>query len=297
MTHSIESDLISATIDEKGAELISLYSKRQKQEYLWQGNPDIWGGQAPVLFPIVGRLKDGAYTYKGKSYKMSPHGFVSNAPFVTKGAPDSSITFTYEDTAQTRAIYPFSFKLSVIFSVQWNVLETIYQVENRTKGPMYFSCGSHEGYICPRYEDESFEDYFLEFGQDATYQSLTVSENGLLCEPHYAVIENGKRLPLHYGLFKNDSLVLTNIPTNTVTLASTKSKNKIVIDYEEAPNLVLWTKPNAPYICIEPWDGLPDFEGSDGDITNKPGILRLEEGETYNWRHTISIYETGEVVL
>ena len=291
MIHSLETNLLHVEINERGAELSSIFSKNTKTEYLWQGNPAIWGQRAPVLFPIVGRLKDGKYSYSGKTYEMPPHGFVSSAPFATTGVTDNSIVFTYEDTKETRAMYPFSFTLRVIFTLKWNVLETIYQVINKTNGPMYFSCGSHEGYRCPWIDGENFNDYYLEFDHDNTYSSLTVSENGLMTEPNYPVLENEKRLNLDYGLFDKDSLVFADIPSGKVILGSAKNQSKIEISYDDAPNLVLWTQKDAPYICIEPWHGLPDYEDSDGELTNKKGIITLEKGGVYSRIHQISIYE------
>lgn len=291
-THSIQSDALIAEIKEQGAELVSLFSKKTKTEYIWQADPRFWNRSAPILFPIVGRLKDDKFTHSGKDYKLPKHGFVRDAPFTPTGPIDSTLGFTYEDTLKTRQVYPFPFILHVVFSLYWNVLETVYHVTNKGHGPMYFSIGSHEAYNCPWAEDEAFEDYYLEFDEDATYNSLQIGPGGLLTkDPAYHVIENGRRLPLNYGLFENDSLVFSDVPSNKVILGSRKSISKVEIAYNDAPNLVLWTKKDAPYICVEPWYGLPDFENSDGQIANKPGIVTLDKGESFSWRHTITIYE------
>jgi len=289
MIHSIESDLLSVQINQKGAELHSIFSKKTSTEYLWQGDPAIWSQRAPVLFPIVGRLKDGKYIYNEKTYKMPPHGFVAEAPFATIGPQGNTIAFVYENTAEIQKIYPFEFSLKVAFTLIGNMLETTYQVTNKTDGPIYFSFGSHEGYRCPRSEGETFEDYYLEFDCDADYSSHTVSPNGLLTEPIYPVIENQRILPLRYDLFDNDSLVFANVPSKRVVLASKKSSARVEVSYGDCPNLVLWTQAGAPYICIEPWYGLPDFENSDGQFMNKPGIVSLEKGGLFSWKHTIKI--------
>ena len=291
MIHSIESEWLSAKISEEGAELYSLLSKKTNTEYLWQGDSAIWSQRAPVLFPIVGRLKDGKYIYNDKNYKMSSHGFVANAPFTTIGSRGNAIVFTYESTPKTRAKYPFVFTFRVAFTFKESALETTYQVINKTNGPLYFSCGSHEGYRCPREEGEAFEDYYLEFNQDADYSSYTVSPNGLLTEPIYSVLKNQRVLPLQYELFNNDSLVFANIPSNRVILGSKKSSARIEVSYGDCPNLVIWTQVGAPYICIEPWYGLPDFEDSDGQLTTKQGIISLEKGDVFSWKHTIKIIE------
>ena len=292
MNHILESDLLYVEINPHGAELSRLYSKRTDREYLWQGDPNIWDRQAPVLFPIVGRLKNGTYTYNDKEYSLPCHGFAPDVIFETIGPRNDTIKFTYSDNKETRAVYPFAFNLEVTFTLRWSQVDITYQVTNKTNGPMYFSCGSHEGYICPRLEDETFEDYFLEFDNEATYESCTVTPEGLLAEPFYIVVENGRTLPLDYRMFENGtSLVFINIPTGKVSLGSRKSKERVIVSYGDAPNLVVWSMPGAPYICIEPWWGLPDFEDSDGQLVNKPGIINLEKGEVFNWTHTVNIYE------
>ena len=291
MIHALESNLLYAEIDDKGAELQSLFSKQTKTEYLWQGNPAVWAQRAPVLFPIVGRLKDGKYTHNGRTYNMPPHGFVSSAQFKAELTEDNSLILSYEDSKESRKLYPFAFAFNVIFTVKWNVIETIYEVINRTNGTMYFSFGSHEGYRCPRFEGEVFEDYFLEFDNEGIYTSHKISPDGLLMDDTYPLIEGGRQLSLNYGLFDNDSLVFANVPSGKVALCSRKSSSRLEIEYDDAPNLVVWTKPQAPFVCIEPWYGLPDFENSDGQLANKKGIIALEKDAVFNWRHTISIYE------
>ena len=293
MKHSIHSDILTVVINEKGAELNSIKSNKSQKEYLWQGNPDVWDQQAPILFPIVGRLKDGKYTYDGKSYKLPIHGFAADSLFTTDGADENgnSIIFTLKSSTETLKIYPFDFIFRVIFKLNQNTLETTYQVENKSDGPMYFSCGSHEGYNVPWNQGESFDDYYLEFEKDADYQSLLVSENGLLLDSTFEVVK-GWHLPLSYELFKdNDSLAFAKVPSSRVTLGSNKNSTKIIVDYKNTPNLVLWTRQNAAYLCIEPWDGLPDYEATDGDFSKKPGNVCLQKGETYNMTHSIIIEE------
>ena len=291
MFHSLETGHLHVEVNDCGAELSSIFSKKTKTEYLWQGDPAFWPGRAPVLFPIVGRLKDGKYSYGGKDYQMSIHGFATSAPFVTEGQLGDSLIFTYEDTKETRAIYPFAFTFRVIYTLQWNVLETIYEVTNKTDGPMYFSFGSHEGYRCPRMAGESFNDYYLEFDHDNDYSILKMSENLLLTDERVTLIENGRRLPLNYDLFAGDSLTFANIPSGKVILGSNKSSAKVEVNYDDAPNLVVWTRKNAPYVCIEPWYGLPDYDDTNGDLTKKRGIISLEKGGIFSWAHQITIYE------
>lgn len=293
MIHNLQSNSLYVEVNGKGAELHSLFCTKTKTEYLWQGDPSIWGKRAPVLFPIVGRLKDGQYSYNGVTYQMPSHGFASTADFVVEESQQNCLTLSTQDNGSTLAMYPFRFSFKVSFLLNDNALDVVYTVVNKTDGPMYFSFGAHEGYRCPRNQGEVFEDYYLEFDRDATYSSHTVSPNGLVTGPVYPVIENGRRLPLSYRRFDNDSLVFMDIPSKKVTLCSHKSPSRLEIEYNDSPNLVLWTKDGASYICIEPWNGMADFEDSDGHFINKPGIINLQKGGVYSCKHTIRVC-TGE---
>lgn len=291
MIHTIQSDSLRVDINSVGAELFSLYSKNTGEEYLWQGDSDWWAGRAPVLFPIVCSMKDCSYLYDGNAYNMPKHGFALGARFSTAGAQGSKIVFEYSDNDETRKIYPFAFLFQVVFELADNKLITTYRVENHNKCPMYFSLGSHEAYRCPRGSKETFEDYYLEFEKDSTYISEKVTDAGLISGETYTVIDNGRTIPLKYELFANDTLIFKNVPGNKIFLKSKKSTDVVEVNYQDAPNLGIWTKVGAPYICIEPWYGLPDEAQHDGRLENKLGIVNLKVGNEFAWTHSITIHE------
>jgi len=291
MMYRIESNILRADINPVGAELSGLYSKKTGKEYLWQGDPAWWTGRAPILFPIVCSMKDSSYIYNGKTYNMPKHGFVRHAAFTVKPFTASKIVFEYSDNKETRKAYPFAFLFQVIFEVVGNTLSTTYTVENRNSYPMYFSVGAHEAYRCPWEDGETFEDYYLEFDKDATYITETVNDAGLIKGDTYPVIENGRVLPLTHELFVNDALIFKTVPSSKVRLKSKKSPTVIEVDYQDAPQLGIWTKVGAPYICIEPWYGLPDDVGHDGRIENKFGMVKLDAGGGFVWEHTIAVRE------
>jgi len=290
MKHIIQNDFLKAEINPIGAELSSLYSKHTGKEYLWQGDATWWASRAPILFPIVCSLKDGTYSLNGETYNMPKHGFVRGATFNIVSAEHSKITFEYSDNDATRKMYPFSFVFQVIFELLESRLSTTYRVVNRNDYDMYFSLGSHEAYRCPRENGETFDDYYLEFERDSTYVSEVVTSAGLLNGESYTVIDNGKILPLKHELFANDALIIKNVPSRRVFLKSKKSPAVVEVNYYDAPHLGIWTKAGAPYICIEPWHGLPDDVGHGGQIENKPGIIRLSAGSDFVWTHDIAIH-------
>ena len=292
MIHTIQSDTLHVDINTKGAELFSIRSKKTGMEYLWQGDPEWWGERAPILFPILCRLKDNSYIYDGKTYDMTAHGFVRGAAFVTDGAKGNKIVFEYSDNEETRKVYPFAFLFKAIFEVEENRLGVTYHVENRSDRTMYFSVGAHEAYRCPWNAGETLEDYYMEFDRDDTYISELHVSPGLLSDKTDTIIENGRTIPLSTDMFaKYSTLIFKNVPSSRIFLKSKKSTAVLEVDYEGAPHLGIWQKPGAPYVCIEPWCGLPDTATHDGRIENKLGIMTLDAGGTFAWKHTIAIHE------
>ena len=292
MTHTIQSNALQVDINPTGAELYSILSKKTGTQYLWQGDPAWWDRRAPILFPILCSLKDNAYTYNGKTYDMTKHGFVRDAAFGTGGAAGNKITFEYGDNEETRRIYPFAFLLQAIFEVDGNRLGVTYRVENRNDNTMYFSIGAHEAYRCPWNAGEALEDYYLEFDREGTYTGTLCNSAGLLSDETHTVIENGRIIPLSKQLFTDhETLIFKNVPSSRIFLKSKKSTTVVEVDYEDAPHLGIWQVPGAPYVCIEPWYGLPDEAVHDGRIENKLGIVALQAGEAFAWKHTIAIHE------
>ena len=292
MIHTIKSDILQVDINSVGAELSSIYSVQMDREYLWQGDSAWWTGRAPILFPIVCSMKDNAYLYNDKTYEMPKHGFVRRAEFVAKEVNDSKIIFEYRDNEETQKLYPFAFLLQVTFELVGNTLSTTYRVENHNSNPMYFSIGAHEAYNCPLESEEDFEDYYLEFEKDGTYISETLTDLGLLNGETYNVIENDHIIPLMQKWFDNDNtLIFKNVPSSRVFLKSKKSTTAVEIDYQNAPHLGVWKKTGAPYLCIEPWYGLPDYVDHDGNIKNKCGIVTLDANSDFTWTHNIIIHE------
>jgi len=289
----IKSESLCVDINPIGAELYSLHSFVTGSEYLWQGDPKFWERRAPVLFPIVGRLKDGSYTYDNKEYHLLPHGFAGNAEFDVIAKTENTVTFELTHSPETLAIYPFDFAFQVKFELSNNTLNTIYHVQSKNESDMWFSVGSHEAYRCPLHEGEGFEDYYVEFGKDDTYLCHTLSQNGLLTGKFFNVLENDRVLPLSYEIFeKNDSLVFENFQGGSIFLKSRKTKTYLEVGFGDATDLVLWTMPGAPYICIEAWNGLPDFEiPISKELCDKKGIIHLKAGESLQYGHSLTIHE------
>ncbi|MCL2190049.1 MAG: aldose 1-epimerase family protein [Defluviitaleaceae bacterium] len=289
--HTIQSEHLRVCVNPIGAELFNLTSRKTNREYLWQGDPTWWGSRAPVLFPILCGMRGNAYTYKGKPYTMTKHGFVRYEEFAVVDKSESRITFEYTDNEKTREMYPFAFVFRVMFGVEGNTLTTEYRVENKSGETMYFSTGAHEAFNVMHEASETFEDYYLEFDTDADYHSEIITPEGLIDGKTYPVLLNGRILPLMHNMFDNDAVVFRNVASKRVFLKSKKSTAFIEYDYQDAPNVGFWQKPGAPYICIEPWFGLPDEASHNGKIEEKYGIIPLEASGTWAWAHNIIIHE------
>ena len=286
MIYAIESDSLAVMVSSLGAQLQSLCSKPGGTQHLWQGTSPFWPGRAPILFPVVGQLKNNFYTYNGVAYTMPRHGFASLMEFDCINQAANQLIFELNSSAQTRQSYPFDFSLQAIYSIAGATLNVEYAVKNIGNHDMFFSIGGHEAYSCPG----CFDDYYLEFGPgESDFISTTVKPGGLLMASGVAASIANNRLDLNYDIFdKHDTIIFENIKSKKVALRSKKSPSCIVIAFD-APHLGIWAQRGAPFVCIEPWHGLPDFENANGDIKNKEGILRLPAGESRSFCHSISI--------
>ena len=289
MLHTIESRALRVSINDIGAELSHITCRKTQTEYMWQGAPPFWTRRAPVLFPIVGRLKNGVYFHEDQAYEMGIHGFAQDATFAVANKNDHSITFELTHSPQTLAIYPFEFNLRVKFTIEGGRLDVEYKVANPSaSSDLIFGIGGHEGFRCPFLPGTVFEDYYLEFDGNEPLHSSYVSGEGLLMAKTYPIHLENNRLPLNYGLFEPDAIVLVDTPHKKVSLKCTKSPLQIDMTFD-APHLAIWTQQNAPFLCLEVWNGLPDFEHTSGNFEAKTGNNTLPPGQERIFRHSISV--------
>lgn len=272
---------ITAKINHNGAELYSLESNNK--EYIWEGNPVFWGKHSPVLFPIVGTLKDNTYTYNSISYQLSRHGFARDTTFKLIEKKDDWAVFSIESNEDTKKVYPFEFELQLIYSLENNHLNISYKVINKGMGQMPFSIGAHPAIVL----SGKFENYSIQFEKEEplVYNLL---ENDLISNAVKTLPTLDNRVALDYSLFENDALIFKNLKSNYLTIF----KNQIPMvrmHYKDFPHLGIWTKMNAPFLCIEPWFGYSDSNESTGTILEKEGIQILESKTSFNAQFSIEI--------
>jgi galactose mutarotase-like enzyme len=278
---SIQNASFKISVTKIGAELCSLFSKSQNTEFIWQANPSIWGSHAPVLFPIIGCLKDGEFLFEGSSYSVPKHGFIrNNTALESKIVAENCIEFSSTFNEDSLKNYPFKYEFILRYILQDNGVKVEHTIINHdTQKPMFFSLGGHPGCNCPFFENENYEDYFIEFEVPETDETWLVSKEGLIENESIPFLNNSKTLPLRKDLFAKDALIFKNLKSNHVSLKSKNHGIALTVDISEFEYLGLWAKPNAPFICIEPWLGISDAINTNQYFTKKEGIQRLDAKE------------------
>lgn len=277
----IENSRLRVSIHPLGAELKSVFHKDYNLEYIWQGDPAFWAKSSPVLFPIVGELKDKTYRYKGQSYQLSRHGFAREKEFAVSSRDENVVTFTLESSAETKAVYPFDFRFSITYTLEEDTLQVRYGVSNRSEGEMLFSVGGHPAFNLPLAEGTSYTDYRLAFAENETAGRWPISKQGLIEKEPQPLLQNSNVLPLSKELFAKDAVVLKHLQSDNVQLLSDKTEHGLKFSFDGFPYLGLWAAPGADFLCIEPWCGIADSVDADGNLENKEGINRLVAGESF----------------
>lgn len=277
MTVKIGDGKLFAEIETRGAELQRVYDL-QGTDYLWNGDSRYWGRRAPVLFPICGGMKDDAYTLGGKRYNMPKHGFCRDAEFCLESVSESEAVFFIESNEERFKLFPFHFRFYIKYAVVDGALEVYYTVDNLGERDMYFSVGSHEAYACP----EGIEGYRIEFEHNERLESLVI-ENNLIIPETKLLSESAKCLPLKYEHFAVDALCFRNLLSKKVSLIG--GGRRIDVSFDGFEFLLLWTKPQAPFLCIELNCGIDDFADTNGSIETKQGIQALPKGARFERKH------------
>lgn len=287
---TIENQELKVIIHPKGAELQSIFHKGRRMEYLWNGDPAFWGKHSPLLFPIVGTLKNDTYYYRDKAYTMSRHGFARDSQFgAERGQPDA-ITLLLRSDRGTRLKFPFDFTLKVSYQLLPEGLRTGYAVMNDSEEDMYFSIGGHPAFALPLVPATRYEDYCLEFDQRENTPRWPISTDGLIENDPLPLLNDTRRLPLSKSLFAKDALVLKHPASAAVTLRSDKTEHGLRMEFAGFPFLGIWAAKNADFVCIEPWCGIADGVNADQQLVHKEGINRLAPGGLFERTWTLSLF-------
>lgn len=281
----LENEYVTASFEPLGAELKSLFDKKTGLEHLWSGNPAFWGKSSPVLFPIVGALKDNTYFYKNKRYEMSRHGFAREKVFQTVQISDQEVLFTLESDEETLVHYPFHFKLSLRYRLEGASLSCSYEIYNPAAEVLLFSVGGHPAFAVPLQKGEAYSDYFLHFNKDENLVYHKIEQN-LIDEETRTLSLNDGKLELQHGLFYDDALVFKSLKSDRISISSTDSNHGLHFSFEGFPFFGIWSARDADFVCLEPWCGIADGIHHRQELEEKEGIIRLEAGEqwTRSWK-------------
>lgn len=272
----INNQNFSATINLKGAEITSLIELNNNYQFIWQANPKIWARHAPILFPIVGKLKNNQYQFNNQFYDLNQHGFARDLNFELLEIYTNKISLLLVQNNQTLALYPFNFKLIVSYELLESTLTTTYKIINTYKHKLPFSIGAHPGFALP---DHNLENYTINFNNPNDIESYTLKD-GLLSNEKYLLAQNGNTINLNNDSFKNDAIILKNLLSNSVQLKHKSNNYCIKIDFEDFTYFGIWNKyPNTEFICLEPWAGITDSINTTQNIVEKEGIYWLEPNQ------------------
>jgi galactose mutarotase-like enzyme len=270
---SISSGVLTAEVDPHGAQLSTLRDSAGR-DLLWNGDASIWAGRAPLLFPIVGALAGGAYRLGANLYRLPRHGFARTRVFEVAETSATSAVFRLKADVETLAVYPFQFELDVRFTLDGATLSVTSSVRNLGQQDMPASFGYHPALRWPLPYGMPRASHVLEFALEEPAPVRRLNANGLLSPERHPTPIAHRRLVLADALFQNDALILDAVRSRTVAYGA-EDGPRIRFDFPDAPYLGIWTKPQADFICVEPWHGIADPEGFSADFTEKPGIFRV----------------------
>jgi galactose mutarotase-like enzyme len=284
----LTSPRLSVEIDPLGAQLSTLKDLTTAGDLLWNGDPAVWSGRAPILFPIVGALAGGSYRLGGRSYRLSRHGFARGKPFevIERSASGALLRLAADET--TLAVYPFRFELDARYAVDASTLAVTLSVRNTGAEELPASLGYHPAFRWPLPYGEPRAAHFLELETDEPAPARRLDADGLLTpQPHPTPIAR-RRLALADDLFRDDALIFDQIKSRSVTYGAAHGP-RLRVSFPDASYLGVWTKPGAGFICIEPWRGVADRQGFTGDFTQKTGVFTVPPGATASLHVSISL--------
>ncbi len=282
MSVTLNNACLTVRIATMGAEIKSIREDATGIEYIWKGDPAWWSGSAPILFPIIGGLRNGTYRYKGQTYSMGGHGIVRKKEWALVASDATSATYRIEASDDTRKQYPFDFLLNVHYSLSGNRVGVRYEVVNPGGDTMYFSIGSHPAINVP-FAGGSFEHYYIHFSEPETIHRHFFGD-GMCLNETAPVFDNSRQIFLTRNLFDRGAVILKGPRSKCFAIRNSRNGKQVRISTDGVPYLGLWAPAGAPFACIEPWFGMPDPEDTDGEFTTKEGIRSLRTG---------GVFETG----
>lgn len=286
--HTLQSGALRVIISDAGAEIMQIEDILTGRNYLWHGDSAYWGRRSPILFPIVGGLKNKTYKYAGREYPMSQHGFARDREFQMTEHNVDTIWFELKADEESLKVYPFRFRLEIGYRLEGRKITVMWRVANEDKKTMFFSIGGHPAFMCPIDGEGRQTDYYLLFDNKEPLSYGKLSVNGLLETEGHTLDIGGGCMPITEHMFDEDALVIEGGQAHQVALAGPDKKPYLTVKFD-APLFGLWSpaKKHAPFICIEPWYGRCDRESFAGMLADREYGNELRPGKIFETEYTI----------
>ncbi|MCT4686626.1 aldose 1-epimerase family protein [Vallitalea sp.] len=290
MINVLENDVLRIEIDSVGAELSSIKTKKDGLEFLWQGDPSVWARKSPILFPIVGKLKDNEYFVENEKYELDQHGFARDMEFQVEPHDKEILEYKLKYNEESLKKYPYKFLLTITYELKGNSLRIGYKVKNIDSIDVYFSIGAHPGFNMPIMKEEKLEDYYLEFDKLETVDKYQLNTENNVSLESIPFLNNEKVIPMTKDIFNNGAIILLDVVSTSLALKSKNNSREVCVEYDGFPYLGIWGhSDNSPFVCIEPWYGVTDFEDTDKQYKTKTGIQKLEVSKEFIANYYINI--------
>lgn len=291
MIYTLKKGNLTAAVDSLGAQLVSLKNE-EGFEYIWVGDPKYWGGHAPVLFPIVGALRQGKTQIGDQWYEMGQHGFARRREFTLADQQEDRISFTLKDDAETRKMYPFGFSLTVSYVLEDTGIRTMFTVENTGTETLPYSIGGHPGFNIPVNEQAAFEDYTIVFEKPETQRCPLIDTSCALIDDQNIgfTMEEEKEIPLQHSLFYGDALIFENLRSQKVQVVNKATGKGVEMDFAGFPLFGIWSAKNdGPYVCLEPWTGCATLTSEGDTFVDKKNTTMLPVGEKREYQFSVTL--------
>jgi galactose mutarotase-like enzyme len=288
--YMISNEQLEVVLTSKGAEILSIKNKETRLDYIWNADPAFWPKTSPVLFPVVGGLKDNAYFYEGKAYQLTRHGFARDNVYEVIHQNAGSVNFVLVANTEIKQNYPFNFEFHVLYELKGNALHVTYLVKNTDEKTLPFSVGAHPAFRVPLVEGTDYNDYYLLFNEIENAGRYQIAANGLIETTATDCLNNTNQLPLTKELFYKDALVFKELKSNSISILSNKTKHGVKVQFDHFPYMGIWSFKNANFVCIEPWCGIGDGVNTTQQLTEKEGINFLSAGETFSRTWSVELF-------
>ena len=290
MKKTLENERLLIEVEKKGSQLVRIYDKEKQREVLWEGNPEFWGKHSPILFPMIGTCYNNVYRFEGQEYEMASHGFAWKNDFDFTET-DGEITAVLTDSEESKKIYPFSFALTISHKLSGNQVIVSWKVENTGDKTMYYSIGAHPGFRMQEGVDKT--DMYLGFPGKKELPYILIAEDGSKCADTQKVytmpLDEDGCIKVTENFWDKDAYIYEHQNIETVGLYNADKTPYVLVHCGQFPYLGVWAKPNAPFICIEPWFGRCDDKEFTGELKDKTGICSVEAGQSKEYSYVIEI--------